>query len=94
MGLGPDRLCTDRLRTSGGSRASGRSVVAGLPFDLVRLRRHRIYGGGRSSDGVGHPLVWLGCGVAGRPVMVDRPVGLQASDVGPRPIVRWLELLL
>ena len=37
---------------------------------------------------VGHPLVWLGCGIAGR------PVGLQASDVRSRPVVRWLELLL
>ena len=30
---------------------------------------------------VGHPLVWLGCGVAGHPVWAGRLVGLQASDV-------------
>ena len=37
---------------------------------------------------VGRPLVWLGCGIAGR------PMGLEASDVRSRWVVQWLELLL
>ena len=66
---------------------TGRPVDVGLPLDLARMLECWIFGGGRSSASIGRPLIWLRCGVTGR------PVGFHVPDVQTRPVVRWLEHL-
>ena len=72
MGFGP-KLCADRYRTSagvrssGGSWASGRPVVSGLP--LIRL-------GCRGTDRPVGPVIRSLGGVAGRPVLDGRPLAV------------------